>query len=215
MITARLAWIGLVVVTVSACGHRRGRSPTQLADAHVAALKADDPAAAYALLAPDVRAATPYEEFETRWKADTAEHQAAVEAAGALDPALHTPIEGGTTVHDGGHVLRWTQVGDALLVTEGLPGRPDTSTPAQAVRAFISAVRGADLSGVRAVLGEALLETVDEDWSDRVDAIETALEEPGALDLSPDLRRAELRYEAGRVLTLEQTPQGWRITGLR
>lgn len=215
-VAAGLSALGLsLLVIASACGPRQARSPERLRDAHVAALKADDPAAAYALLAPDVRAAVPYAEFEARWKADAAEHEAALAAAESLDPALAAPLHGGTTVHDGGRVLRWTQVDDELQVVDGLPGRPDTSTPAQAVRAFVAAVRSADLGEVKGLLGEGLLEAVDEDWSDRVDAIERALEEPGALDLSADLRRAELRYEAGRAVTLEQTPQGWRITGLR
>jgi hypothetical protein len=208
-------WAAAVVLLVLACGHGQARSPARLRDAHGAALAADDPAAAYALLAPEVRATVAYEEFAARWKTDAAEHTQAVTAAKSLPPELAAPLHGGTTVHAGGRVLVWTQVDDALQVVAGLPGRPDTSTPAQAVRAFIVAIRRADLSEVRSLLGETLVETVEEDWKDRVDAIERALEEPGALDLGADLRRAELRYEAGRVLTLEQTPQGWRITGLR
>ena len=207
--------VAALALAALACVPRSARSPQKLRDAHVAALKADDPAAAYALLSPELRAATPKAEFEARWKADAAEREAAVKAAESLDPALATPLHGGTTTHAGGRVLRWTQVDDELQVVDGLPGRPDTSTPAQAVRAFVAAVRRAELAEVKGLLGEGLLEAVDEDWSERVDAIERALDEPGALDLSADLRRAELRYEAGRALTLEQTPQGWRITGLR
>lgn len=214
-IAARLVPIALLLVAVTACGPRQARSPARLRDAHVAALRADDPAAAYALLAPEVRAAVSFDEFAARWEADAAEHEAAIAAADALDPALAAPLHGGSTVHTGGRVLRWTQVDDALLVVDGLPGRPDTSTPAQTVRAFIAAVRRADLAEVQGLLGEGLVEAVGEDWNERVDAIERALEEPGALDLSVDLRRAELRYETGRALTLEQSPQGWRITGLR
>ncbi|MEM7160044.1 MAG: hypothetical protein AAF799_44810 [Myxococcota bacterium] len=205
----------VAVLGLAACGPRHARSPAQLRDAHVAALEGNDPKAAYALLSPDVQATVSYEQFEARWKADAAEHQAASQAADDLPAALKTPIEGGTTVHSGGHVLRWTRVGDDLLVSDGLPGRPDTSTPAQTVRAFVAAVRRADLAELRVVLGDSLLAVIDEDWNQRVDAIEQALEEPGALDLSADLRRAELRYDVGRAVTLEQTPQGWRITGLR
>ena len=65
------------------------------------------------------------------------------------------------------------------------------------------------------MLSDGLVDAIDEDWSARVDAIELALEEPGGLELSADLRRAELRYEEGRAVSLEQTPDGWRITGLR
>ncbi|MCX4245508.1 hypothetical protein [Paraliomyxa miuraensis] len=212
-------WLGLAVAFGVAlgigCGHRQARSPTRLRDAHVQALRADDPAAAYALLAPEVQATVSFEEFEARWKSDSAEHAQAIAAAESLDPALQDPLHGGTTVHPGGRVLHWTQVDDALQITDGLPGRLDTSTPAQAVRAFIAAVRRADLAELRSLMHEPLLAALEEDWSTRVDAIERALEEPGALELSADLHRAELRYEGSRVLTLEQTPAGWRITGLR
>lgn len=207
--------VALALACGLGCGHRQARSPTQLRDAHVEALRANDPAAAYALLAPEVQASISFEEFEARWKADTAEHTQSIAAAESLDPSLQDPLHGGTTVHPGGRVLHWTQIDDELQVTDGLPGRLDTSTPAQAVRAFITAVRRADLAEIRSVLGEPLLAALEEDWSTRVDAIERALEEPGALELSADLRRAELRYEGSRVITLEQTPQGWRITGLR
>lgn len=207
--------MALTLGSSAGCGHGKSRSPTQLTQAHVAALKADDPAAAYALLAPQIRAATSFEEFEARWKADGDEHAAALEAAQALPPEQAEPIYGGTTTHPGGRVLHWTQVHDQLQVHAGLPGRPNTSTPAQTIRGFIAAVRQAELTRIQALLGEDLLDAVDEDWTARVDAIEDALAEPGALDLSADLRRAELRYETGRVLTLEQTPHGWRITGLR
>lgn len=210
----------LLLLLPLALGCSRGaagqtRSPARLRDAQVAALAADDPAAAYALLAPEIREAVPFEEFSARWKTDAAEHQQAVAAAGALPAELEAPLYGGTTTHPGGRVLRWTQVDDELQVVDGLPGRPDTSTPAQAVRAFVAAVRRANLAEVRGLLGDTLVEAVDEDWSTRADAIERALSAPGALDLSADLRRAELRYEVGRMITLEQTPQGWRITGLR
>lgn len=213
---ARVA-VGLLlgVALLPGCRHRQARSPTRLRDAHVAALKADDPHAAYALLSPDLRAATPYEDFEARWKADRAEHAAAISAAESLPAELAAPIHGGTTMHPGGRVLVWTEVGEELLVTDGLPGRPDTSTPASTVRAFIAAVRQADLGEIRSLLGDELVGAIDEDWSARVDAIELALEEPGGLELSADLRRAELRYEEGRAVSLEQTPHGWRITGLR
>ena len=207
--------VGLSTALLLACGHRQSRSPTQLRNAHVATLTANDPRAAYALLAPEVRAATSYEEFEARWTEDGAEHGAAIAAAETLPAELSEPIHGGVTILPGGRVLAWTEVGDELLVTDGLPGRPDTSTPAAAVRAFITAVRRADLGEIRALLGDELVAAIDEDWTARVDAIEQALEEPGGLELSADLRRAELRYEDGRAVTLEQTPEGWRITGLR
>ena len=71
-----------------------------------------------------------------------------------------------------------------------------------------------DMTRIRSLLGDELADAVDEDWQSRVEAMEAALDRPGSIELSSDLRRAELRYEQDRVLTLQQTPRGWRITAL-
>jgi hypothetical protein len=205
-----------IVVLVAGCNRAVGRgprSPTALRDAQVAAMRANDPKRAYALLAPEVQARVPYDEFALRWRTDRAEREAATKAAGsAKTPKV--ALLAGTSVHDRGVVLRWSEIGGKWVVVDGLPGRPSTATPAAAVRAFVTAVRTADLASIRAVLGDELGRAIAEDWEARVQAIEAALDRPGALELSADLRRAELRYEPTRVLTLEQTPAGWRIVGL-
>lgn len=190
------------------------RSPERLRDAWVEALRDDDPARAYALLAPEVQAQVPYEAFEARWRAQKTEREAMAEAA-RQRPAVHdAPVYGGTTVHDEGRVLRWAKAGGRYYVVDGLPGLPQTATPAQTIRALVTAVRTTDFSAIRALLGDDLAQAIDADWQARVEAMEAALDRPGAIELSPDLGRAELRYEPNRVLTLEQTEQGWRITGL-
>ena len=111
-------------------------------------------------------------------------------------------------------MLKWIEAGGRYYVVEGLPGTPTTTTPAQTIRALIAAVRTTDMTRIRSLLGDELADAVDEDWQSRVEAMEAALDRPGSIELSSDLRRAELRYEQGRVLTLQQTPRGWRITAL-
>jgi hypothetical protein len=208
-----LGAIAAAVVLV-ACTPRVVRSPEALRDAHVAALASDDPKQAYALLAPEVRAKVPYADFAQRWRDNAAERKTMASQAKQLDAAWRTPVLEGTTVHAGGRVLRWTRTGDGYMVVEGLPGVAQTQTPAQTVRALIESVRTTDLSRVRRLLGDELAGALAEDWQARVDALEAALERPGAIELSPDLLRAELRYEPNRVLSMEQTPSGWRITSL-
>jgi hypothetical protein len=67
---------------------------------------------------------------------------------------------------------------------------------------------------VNRYLAPELAESIRRDFAARAEAIDAALAKPGAIELSDDLRRAQLRYEPSRVITLEQTPQGWRITAL-
>lgn len=214
MIGRRSLAVIAIWAAVSGCKTRGPRSPEKLREAHVAALQRGDAKAAYALLAPEVQARVPYAEFAKRWERDAAERKEAVTAAETLDATRRAPVYEGTTVHAGGRVLRWTSVGDRYYVVDGLPGVPRTETPAQTVRSLLEAVRTTDLSRIRGLLSDELAAAIGDDWQARVEAIEAALERPGAIELSADLRQAELRYEPNRVLTMEQTPEGWTITGL-
>ena len=54
-----------------------------------------------------------------------------------------------------------------------------------------------------------------DDWSRRADLLEQLLTQPGAIEYTTGMQRAILRYEPGHALTLEQTPQGWRILSLQ
>jgi hypothetical protein len=206
-------WI-VVVLALAGCAASGPRSPEALRQAHLDALAKNDPKAAYELLAPEVRARVDYASFAARWKADAKERAATREAAKKLPSALREPIKGGTSVHEGGVVLGWTQIGGKWLVVSGLPGDRPAATPNDAIRGFITAARTTDLGGVTRYLSAELAESIRRDFSARVDAIEAALAKPGAIELSDDLRRAQLRYEPSRVITLEQTPQGWKITAL-
>ena len=190
------------------------RSPEALREAYARALAADDPAAAYALLGPELRAATSKEAFTARWRAQAAERSAARAALDTLPPALKPPVRGGETVHDGA-VLAWAQIGGHYQVVTGLPGLPDLSTPASAIRAFLTAVRRADLGALSALLVDDLSSRLRDDWNRRADLLEQLLKQPGAIEFTPGMERAILRYEPGRALTLEQTPQGWRIVALQ
>ncbi len=213
MSAARIALV-VALVLVPACKRKSTRGPEGVRDAWVAALEADDAKAAYALLAPSVRARTPYPEFAARWKSDAAQRKRIVGQAHELPDDLRVVARNASSVHDGGIVLRWTKVGDHWLVVDGLPGARGAATPAAAIRGFIAAMNAAQLQRAERFLSDELALALREDWSARVDAIEAALARPGAIELSEDLTRAQLRYEPQRAITLEQTARGWRITSL-
>jgi hypothetical protein len=204
----------LLFLVLCACATAGPRSPQALRQAHVDALAKNDPKAAYELLAPEVKATVDYPTFLARWKADQKERAATVAAAKKLPAALKDPVKGGTSVHDGGVVIGWTEIDGRWLAVSGLPGDRVAATPSEAIRGFITASRTADLAGIERYLAPDLAESIRRDFAARVESIEAALAKPGAIELSDDLRRAQLRYEPSRVITLEQTPQGWRITAL-
>lgn len=202
------------MVFLASCATRAPRTPERLHAAYLDALRRDDPGAAYALLAPELRATLPRAEFDARWKAQVAEHRAILAAREDAPPVAHR----GTTVHDGGHILVWAAAPDGkrptYYVESGLPTQTRLDTPAAAIRTFIAAVREADRTLLLAVLHEDLRAALREDWESRVAAMEAALQRPGALEISPDRVRAELRYAQGRALRLEQSTAGWQVTGL-
>jgi hypothetical protein len=207
----------LLACVLAGCrGGRELHSPTAVREAYLDALAKDDPKAAYALLAPQLRRRVPYPTFEARWRADAAERAAILEAGRAASKGRDrvAVARRATTVHDGGVVLHWAKLGKQWFVVDGLPGDPRASTPAEAIRGFLAAIAKAELGGAQRYLSDELATRMREDFAARVDAIEAALQVPGAIELSEDLSRAQLRYEPQRVLTLEQTPRGWTITGL-
>lgn len=202
-----------LTLALPACRSARGaRSPEALRDAYAQALKRDDPDAAYALLSPELQARTPRAEFRARWQAQTRERAAAQTALASLPPAQRAAIAGGQTVH-GDRVLTWVDVAGRYQIVDGLPGLPNSSTPAQTIRAFLAAVRG-DFRNLEALVSDELAARLRDDWGRRATLIEALLEQPGAIEYSSDMQRAVLRYEPGRALTLEQTPAGWRLTAL-
>lgn len=197
------------------CAAGAKRSPEGLRDAYAAALRADDPDAAYALLAPEVQARTDIEHFRTRWANNQKQHESALKAITDIDEDRRAPILTGTTTHEGGVVIHWAHTSAGFMIIDGLPGIPDTSTPAATARALISVLRGIARPQLERVLTTEVLQSFGEDWSARADAIEAALEQPGSLSYSADTSRAVLRYAGGRSITFEQTNEGWRIAEIR
>ncbi|MCA9689091.1 MAG: hypothetical protein KC636_05735 [Myxococcales bacterium] len=198
-----------------ACKSARIRGPEELRDRYLAALKSNDPDAAYALLAPEVQARTTPAEFRARWQAQKKEREAAIAAINKLDDAHKAPVRSGTTVHRGGHVITWAEVEGRYRIVDGLPGLPNTTTPAAAIRSLIAAVRSADIGGLLALMDGDLVDQLRDEWQRRVDVLEERLEQPGSVEYTPDMQRAFFRYEPGRGLTLEQTAGGWRIKALQ
>ncbi len=211
----RWALLGLALVLVGGCARSKIRSPEALRARYAEALRKDDPDAAYALLAPELRETTSIDEFRERWAAQAAERKATLAAIESLEANKRAAIRGGQTVHADDQVLRWVNVDGTYQIVEGLPGTPNMSTPAATIRSLIAAIRSADTGVLTVLLGEDLTSLVHKEWKRRADTIEALVRKPGAIEYTPDMRRALLRYEPGRALTLEQSAQGWKIISIQ
>jgi hypothetical protein len=200
------------LLMITGCRAQATGSPEDLRRAYLDAVRRDDPAAAYALLAPETQARISAEAFAERWKSDRAELEAQLDASKqAKAPVV---LEGRTT-HPGGRELRWTEVGGRYLVVNGLPGVPSTLTPEATVRSFLAALRRAPVSSIEALIAPELSERVIAAWADRADAIEEALQRPGSIEIGEEYERAVLRYGVGGLIVLERAEGGWRIVELR
>lgn len=197
-----------MLVVFAGCATAGARTP----EAAIASLRraesARDAKAAYALLSTDAKASVEFAAFEKRWT----ESATAAPDAKASPKTTTATTHAATTIHDDGIVLRWAWVGRQWMVVSGLPPSARSSTPAEAIRSFLAAGTGTPGAQARALLAPELVDALAEDWSKRAAAIEAALAKPGAIELSEDVTRAQLWYEPGRRIVLEQTESGWRIT---
>jgi len=175
------------------------------------ALERNDPKAAYALLDPEVQARTSTQEFTHRWTTHATERSHLVVRMQASAPRnVRATLESTSATHDG-RVLRWLEHGGHHYIVSGLPLLPNTSTPAQTVGALATALRRLDWNAIRALVTPELAARLESDMDARARAVAAALAQPGAFELSGDLRRAVLRYAPGRAIILEQKADGWRV----
>ncbi len=214
-----MIWLGLALVFavagLSACASSAARSPDDLRKRYAQALERDDPKAAYALLSPEVQSAITPEAFAERWRSLKKERESSRKEIAQLDAAHRKSVHGGVTTHGQRVLLTWVDVGGTYMIASGLPSIPATSTPQQAIRALVAAIRTADFGKIDFLLSDELHEAMAEDWETRIELIEERLSQPDAIEYSKDMGRASLRYEPGRALTLEQTSSGWRFQGLQ
>jgi hypothetical protein len=200
-------------LVAAACGSVIGKAPPAEdgVAALVRALEADDPRAAYALLAKDTRRKVSYEEFAVQWKASQAER--AWQAKRLTDALQGDPDVGeraAVTYPDGKSVTleregrRWRL--EAALVSRVRAGRPR-----DAVRMFADAIRHNDLEGVLRTLTMRRREGLQRQVGGFLAGIDRKVD--GKLEeIGTD--RAELRWDENGVrfrIVLRREDDEWRI----
>lgn len=194
-------------VVVGACAGRTP-TPTHLARAFDQAVERGDAAAAYALLAPEVRDHTDFDAFATRFR-ELAD--AFRDARARLDDGDRVALTEITTAHPSGMLLDWVTDGTTTYLLAGLPALPRTDTPVAAIRSFVAVLRAGVAPDLGAVATGDLMGRLERDWEQRAARIEAALADPTNLSVSADGGRAIFRYGDGGAIRLVRTPAGWRV----
>lgn len=147
--------LALALVLLVACGGaQRGPSAPSSAgvERYLAALRADDARAAYALLSDELRGDLSYDEFARDWKASAPERAAqaaALEEALRADPSASAVAE--LTYGDGRKVVMRFEDG-AWQLQSALVSRTHASRPHDAVEMFVRALDARSFEGVMRVL---------------------------------------------------------------
>jgi hypothetical protein len=209
--------VALAAVTLTACGGGVGRGAPASAAVRelVAALRADDPRRAYALLSADTRKQVSYDEFALQWKQHAAER--AWQAA-ALEETLRGDPDVGERAlasYPDGKTVALEREGKAWRLESHLVAQSRASRPRDAIRIFAQALHDHDLDGVlrtltlrrRAGLAaqlEGFLAGLDRRVDAKIDEIGTD--------------RAELRWDESDiqyVIVLRKEEGEWRIDDIK
>ncbi len=203
----------LALVTLAAgCAHAPPTEPRDALSAWADALERDDPHAAFALLAPSLRAHGEAD-FAARWKASRAERLA---EAGALRAALHggaPPVEEwAAVVFPDGARVPLTRDGDGWRLTTTALGEAHAGTPVEALRQLAHALEQRRFDLVLNLLGEPLRAEVERQIRERLEQLRAALDQGREVEVTGD--RARLRYGPGFHVDLRRQGGEWRIHDL-
>lgn len=185
----------LAVASVGCGGRLRTPPPARTgAQAVVAALTGDDPAAAYQMLSRDARTRVSYEEFKLQWQASAVER--AWQAARLREALTADPDAGeraAVTFADGKQVDLVRDQGP-WRVEAPLVSRTHAARPREALRMFAEAIRAHDLDAFLNSLTrrrrQGLMRQVDGFLAGLERKVDGTIEEIGN-------DRAELRWDEG------------------
>jgi len=208
----RTLWF-VASLALAACGGSMGRTPPAASSVRelVAALRADDPRAAYGLLSADVRKQVSYDEFALQWKQSKAEREW---QARALEESLRGDPDVGERAlasYNDGKMVALEREGKAWRLESALVSHSRASRPRDAIRMFAEALNHNDLEGVLRTLTtrrRAGLQTQLEGFLQGLERrIDDKIEEIGT-------DRAELRWDENEVqyrIVLRKEDGEWRI----
>lgn len=180
----------------------------------VAALRSDDPAQAYALLAESIRAQMGFEEFAAQWQASAAERQ---DRAQALETELAgSPAAGerARITYPDGKSVHLVREGDGWRIESALVSLAHAGRPRDAALLLARALTARDYDAVMRILTNSRRERIGQQLEDFTTSLTRHLEAgPDTLERIDD-GRAELRWDDGDAhyrIALHKEGDQWRV----
>lgn len=184
------------------------RAQRSLLNRYSAAVEANKPAEAYALLGKDQQRDLSLDAFKRRWKSVRPELK---EQALSLSEEKARPHRVKARVATPtGLDFHLVQEDGQWRISRGYPGSLRSATPEEALRSFILAVEQEDLQGALQLLSRTTRLRLQSQLTYRLKTIKEALK--GGIEASSD--RAQLRYDARRRVRLVKEKGQWRIQDL-
>ncbi len=202
----------VLALSLVACASVGQAPPAQRGvTALIAALRADDPHAAYGLLDRATRKRVSYEEFALQWKASDAERAWQAERLDAALRAEPDVDERAAVTYPDGRTIALEREGARWRLEDALVSRVRAARPRDAIKMFGQAMRARDLEAVLRTLTlrrrEGLAKQIEGFLAGLDRKVDGKLEEIGT-------DRAELRWDENglrfRIVLLREDGE-WRI----
>jgi delta 1-pyrroline-5-carboxylate dehydrogenase len=202
--TARTALFA--TLALAACASSSGGGPQETLRRYVAAIEADQPVAAYALLDESQRRQLSQAEFVARWRTLKPELKA---QAAQLQAALQKPIGARAMLvyPSGTRAVLSLDPQSRWQIEEGIAVTPHTATPIDAIRAFIRAVESRSYEAVTKLLAKSVRENIEQDIVDRMAKLKAALGQ----EIEVTGNKAKLQYDAKYKIELLNEDGQWRV----
>lgn len=205
VLSARIYSVGLAL-TLGCATAPAPRGANATLAAYVAAVRADDPHAAYVLLDAATRARTPEDAFARRMRESHAELLLQVEALETSLARRPAQVDARVDLDNGNRVVLVEEQGE-LRIASGVLDAPSLMTPEDAVLALRRALMRRSLSSVLRVLSQDARADVEAEIRDYLAATSDSL------DLESDINgdEARVRLTGGRTVTLIREEGEWRV----
>lgn len=211
-------------------GHRRGVGSESPADAsrqtlvaYREALRRDDPASAYLLMAPAVKGRTTYEQFVAQWRATQPERLAQLKLlSGEHGPAAspnQLALQALVSLPQGTALLLVPpsgQIQSGWLIADPDLSTVHAETPEQVLRLLIDAVEQRNYFALLRLLSASERQALEGELKERIERLRASMSRrqaaPQLLEVRGD--RAHYQYDPRFFVDLVREKDGWRVLDL-